>query len=105
MLMLLYLVKILVLSDLVDKKWVFLSNLRTSFGLHLFNIIFAAISDVVLLKKYRTVCSNWDKKIGFVLVGLWLVWMLVGKFSPKFYLLVWCRKTLISTEAGKIYLA
>lgn len=53
MLMLLYLVILLVFSDLADKKWVSLSNLRTSFGLSCFNIIFAAISDVVLLKKYR----------------------------------------------------
>lgn len=39
MLMLLYLVILLVLSDLADKKWVSLSNLRTSFGLSCFNII------------------------------------------------------------------
>lgn len=58
MLMLLYLVIILVLSDLVDKKWVSLSNLRTSFDLNLFNITFAAVSDVVLLKKYRIECSE-----------------------------------------------
>lgn len=58
MLMLLYLVIILVLSDLVDKKWVSLSNLRTSFGLNFFNIMFAAMSDVVLLKKYRILCSE-----------------------------------------------
>lgn len=58
MLMLLYLVIVLVLRDLVDKKWVSLSNLRTSFGLGCFNIIFVAISDVVLLNKYRIVCSE-----------------------------------------------
>lgn len=55
MLMSLYLVIILVLNDLFDKKWVSLSNLRTSFGLGFFNILFAAISDAVLLKEYRII--------------------------------------------------
>lgn len=105
MLMLLYLVIILVLSDLVDKKWVSLSNLRASFGLGFFNIIFVAISDVVPFKEIQNCVfritnsqiriTRWDLN--------WLVWMLIGKYSPKFYLLVLCRNTFISTEAGRTH--
>lgn len=48
MLMSLYLVIILGLSDFVDKRWVPLSYLRTSFRLGSCNMIYAGICDAVL---------------------------------------------------------
>lgn len=48
MLMSLYLVIILVLRDFTDKKWVFLSNLRTSFRLESCTIVYMGICDALI---------------------------------------------------------
>jgi len=77
MLMSLYLVIILVLSDFADKKWVFLSNLRTRFGLESYMIIYVGISDALIQRERNSeLCilnskfTNSDYKMGFALTGI-----------------------------------
>lgn len=77
MLMSLYQVIILVLRDFTDKKWVFLSNMRTSFRLESCTIVYTGISDALIQSERNPeLCilnskfTNRDYKLGFALIGI-----------------------------------